>query len=112
MQRTLKAATVQRRNPFMADSESFGGVKTFFSQAGLMTAFSLRAVRVAFQWPIGLREVVQQVYMAGWRALPLVMTSGLAIGVVLSMHTRATMERFGAEALIPAALAIAMISET
>src|SRR2546421_9081101 len=40
------------------------------------------------------------------------MISGLAIGVVLSMHTRATMERFGAEALIPAALAIAMISET
>ena len=50
--------------------------------------------------------------MAGWRSLPLVMTSGLAIGVVLSMHTRATMERFGAEALIPAALAIVMISET
>ena len=40
------------------------------------------------------------------------MTSGLAIGVVLSMHTRATMERFGAEALIPAALAIALLSET
>jgi phospholipid/cholesterol/gamma-HCH transport system permease protein len=50
--------------------------------------------------------------MVGWRSLPLVMASGLAVGVVLSMHTRATMERFGAEALIPAALAIAMISET
>src|SRR5690242_1422238 len=96
----------------MADFESFGGVKTFFSQAGLMTAFSLRAVRVAFQRPFELREIVRQVYMAGWRSLPLVVTSGLAIGVVLSMHTRATMERFGAEALIPAALAIAMISET
>ena len=33
------------------------------------------------------------------------MTSGLAIGVVLSMHTRATMERFGAEALIASATA-------
>jgi phospholipid/cholesterol/gamma-HCH transport system permease protein len=97
----------------MADSESFGGhVKTFFSEAGLMTAFSLRVARVTFQRPFELREVVHQVYMAGWRSLPLVMTSGLAIGVVLSMHTRATMERFGAEALIPAALAIAMISET
>jgi hypothetical protein len=27
---------------------------------------------------------------------------GLAIGVVLSMHTRASLERFSAEALIPA----------
>ena len=68
----------------------------------------MRAVRVAFQPPFELREVVRQVYMAGWRSLPLVMTPGLAIGVVLSMHTRATMERFGAEALIPAALAIAV----
>jgi phospholipid/cholesterol/gamma-HCH transport system permease protein len=38
--------------------------------------------------------------------------SGLAIGVVLSMHTRASLERFGAEALIPAGLAIALIRET
>ncbi|HLH31784.1 MAG TPA: ABC transporter permease [Terriglobia bacterium] len=58
-----------------------------------------------------MSEISHQVYLAGCGSLPLVMTSGLAIGVVLSMHTRASMERFGAEALIPAALAIAMISE-
>src|SRR5437762_11265412 len=87
-------------------------VRTMFSEAGLMSAFALRAIRVAFQRPLELRELAHQVYMIGWRSLPLVVTSGLAIGVVLSMHTRATMERFGAEALIPAALAIAMISET
>src|SRR5580693_3125181 len=87
-------------------------IRTFLSEAGLISAFAMRAVRCAFQRPFELREVVRQVYMAGWRSLPLVMTSGLAIGVVLSMHTRATMERFGAVALIPAALAIAMISET
>jgi chaperonin GroEL (HSP60 family) len=67
---------------------------------------------MAFQSPFELKEVVHQIYMVGWRSLPLVVTSGLAIGVALSMHTRATMERFGAEALIPAALAVAMISET
>jgi phospholipid/cholesterol/gamma-HCH transport system permease protein len=38
--------------------------------------------------------------------------SGFAIGVVLSLHTRASLERFGAEAMIPAGLAIAMIRET
>ena len=98
----------------MADStpESPGTARTLFSEAGLMSVFAIRSVRAAFQRPFELREVVRQVYMVGWRSLPLVMTSGLAIGVVLSMHTRATMERFGAEALIPAALAIAMISET
>ena len=38
--------------------------------------------------------------------------SGLAVGVVLSMHTRASLERFGAESLIPAGLAIALVRET
>src|SRR5207247_8165795 len=37
---------------------------------------------------------------------------GFAIGVVLSMHTRASLERFGAEALIPSGLALALIRET
>jgi phospholipid/cholesterol/gamma-HCH transport system permease protein len=98
----------------MANSEhtSPGLARTLFSETGLISAFAMRAIRVAFQPPFEFREVVHQIYMAGWRSLPLVMTAGLAIGVVLSMHTRATMERFGAEALIPAALAIAMIGET
>ena len=76
----------------MADSTQApnGLARTFFSEAGLMSAFAMRAVRVAFQPPFELREVVHQVYMVGWRSLPLVMTSGLAIGVVLSMHTRAS----------------------
>ena len=38
--------------------------------------------------------------------------SGVAVGVVLSMHTRASLERFGAESMIPAGLAIALVRET
>ena len=89
-----------------------GPARIFLSEAGSIVAFGVRAIRVAFQSPFELREIVHQIYTAGWRSLPLVTTSGFAIGVVLSMHTRATMERFGAAALIPAALAIAMIGET
>ena len=44
--------------------------------------------------------------------MPLIVVAGLAIGLVLSMHTRGSLERFGAEALIPAALALALIKET
>ena len=36
----------------------------------------------------------------------------MAVGVVLSMHTRASLERFGAESMIPAGLAIALVRET
>ena len=57
-------------------------------------------------------EVVRQLYELGVRSIPLIAASGFAVGVVLSMHTRASLARFGAESLIPAGLAIALVRET
>ena len=62
--------------------------------------------------PYEIRETLRQLYEIGWRSTPLIAASGLAVGIVLSMHTRASLERFGAEALIPAALALALVRET
>ena len=56
--------------------------------------------------------MLRHIYQFGFRSAPLILMSGFAIGVVLSMHTRASLERFGAEAMIPAGLAIALIRET
>jgi phospholipid/cholesterol/gamma-HCH transport system permease protein len=87
------------------------------TQSGLATvgevsAFALKAVREMFVPPFELRETVRQVYELGFRSAPLIAVSGLAVGVVLSMHTRASLERFGAESLIPSGLAIALVRET
>jgi len=79
---------------------------------GAVFLFGLRALREAVLPPYEFREIARHVFEIGWRSTPLVATSGLAIGVVLSMHTRASLERFGAEAMIPAGLAIALIRET
>jgi phospholipid/cholesterol/gamma-HCH transport system permease protein len=79
---------------------------------GAVTLFGVRALRAAVFPPYELREVTRQVFEIGWKSTPLIAASGLAIGVVLSMHTRASLERFGAEAMIPAGLAIALIRET
>lgn len=84
---------------------AFGGV-------GAVSLFGARALREAVLPPYEFREIARQVFEIGWRSLPLIAASGLAIGVVLSMHTRASLERFGAEAMIPAGLAIALIRET
>jgi len=69
---------------------------------GELTLFGLRAIRDAFRRPLEGQEIFRQVYEVGWRSLPLIAAAGFAVGVVLSMHTRASLERFGAEALIPA----------
>jgi phospholipid/cholesterol/gamma-HCH transport system permease protein len=74
--------------------------------------FAGRAIRESLRPPFETREIVRQIYEVGWRSVPLIAASGFAVGVVLSMHTRASLERFGAEALIPAALALALVRET
>jgi phospholipid/cholesterol/gamma-HCH transport system permease protein len=99
-------------NASAIEETSPGLIAALFREAGSLSQFAIQSIRAAFRRPFEFDEIVQQTYMVGWRSLPLIMTSGLAIGVVLSMHTRAVMERFGAEALIPSALAIALISET
>jgi phospholipid/cholesterol/gamma-HCH transport system permease protein len=79
---------------------------------GDVSLFGFRAVREAFFPPYEFGEVARQIFEIGWKSTPLIAASGLSIGVVLSMHTRASLERFGAEAMIPAGLAIALIRET
>ncbi len=88
------------------------GIIAALAWAGEVSLFGLRAIREALLPPYEAGEIARHIYEIGWRSLPLIATSGLAIGVVLSMHTRASLERFGAEAMIPAGLAIALIRET
>jgi phospholipid/cholesterol/gamma-HCH transport system permease protein len=84
----------------------------FFEFAGSLSSFGFRAVVDAFRPPYELGEIARHVVHFGLRSMPLILTSGFAIGVVLSMHTRATLARFGAEAMIPAGLALALVRET
>jgi phospholipid/cholesterol/gamma-HCH transport system permease protein len=82
------------------------------SKAGELSLFGFRAAREALLPPFEFRETVRQIYELGLRSAPLIAISGVAVGVVLSMHTRASLERFGAESMIPAGLAIALVRET
>ncbi len=79
---------------------------------GIVSTFGVRALREAIRPPYETPEIIRQIYRLGALSAPLVVMSGLAVGVVMSMHTRSSLERFGAEALIPTALAIAMVTET
>ncbi len=80
--------------------------------AGETARFAGRAVIESVRPPFEWRETLRQVFELGCRSVPLIAVSGFAIGVVLSMHTRSSLARFGAEALIPAGLAIALVRET
>jgi phospholipid/cholesterol/gamma-HCH transport system permease protein len=79
---------------------------------GEVSLFGLKAARESVTPPFEFRETIRQIYELGLRSAPLMAVSGMAVGVVLSMHTRASLERFGAESMIPAGLAMALIRET
>jgi phospholipid/cholesterol/gamma-HCH transport system permease protein len=95
----------------MIERASAGSV-SFLTGVGDGSLFAMRAAREVFVPPFEIRETIRQVYELGVRSAPLIAVSGLAVGVVLSMHTRASLERFGAESMIPAGLAMALVRET
>jgi len=79
---------------------------------GALAVFGGRAIVEAFRPPYETGEIFRHLHQFGTRSAPLILVSGFAIGIVLSMHTRASLERFGAAAMIPAGLAMALIRET
>ena len=85
---------------------------TALAGVGDLAFFAFRAIRASLTPPFEFRETIRQIYELGLRSAPLIAVSGVAVGVVLSMHTRASLERFGAESMIPAGLAIALVRET
>jgi phospholipid/cholesterol/gamma-HCH transport system permease protein len=87
-------------------------VVSSLAAVGDLATFAWRAARESLLPPFEFRETVRQIFELGLRSAPLIAVSGMAVGVVLSMHTRASLERFGAESMIPAGLAIALVRET
>lgn len=80
--------------------------------AGDVARFAARVLVGTVRPPFEFRETMRQLFELGCRSVPLIAASGFAVGIVLSMHTRASLARFGAEALIPAGLALALVRET
>jgi phospholipid/cholesterol/gamma-HCH transport system permease protein len=87
-------------------------VSRFLAQLGDWAAFAWTASLRVLRPPLEIAETARQIQKVGFDSAPLIGLSGLAVGVVMSMHTRASLARFGAEAMIPTALTIAMIRET
>jgi phospholipid/cholesterol/gamma-HCH transport system permease protein len=80
----------------------------FIGNIGL---FALRAARRVLVPPFEFRMILRQIEDAGWKSLPLVLSSGLALGLVLALHTRTSLVQFGAEAEMPAVQSLAFFNE-
>jgi phospholipid/cholesterol/gamma-HCH transport system permease protein len=86
-------------------------VMRFFEQVGSLTIFSFRFLGNVFFPPYEFGEVRRHLDELGSRSLPLVGVTGFIIGLILAMQTRPTLFRFGADAYLPAMVAISFVRE-
>ena len=78
---------------------------------GGLWLFAMRFVRALARPPYEVKEIVRQLYALGYRSLSLVIVVGIVIGAVLTLQSRPTMIKFGAEAFVPAMVAISVLRE-
>jgi phospholipid/cholesterol/gamma-HCH transport system permease protein len=86
-------------------------ITQFLTSAGEMSYFGLRAIAAASAPPYEWAASLQQLEEIGARSVPLITAAGLALGVVLTLHTHDTLIKFGAVALSPTLQAASFITE-
>lgn len=85
-----------------------GGLEWF----GGIAEFCKRLVKAAVGPPFEVRELLRQMDEVGAKSLPLVAIAGAAVGVVLSLHTRDSLIRFGAKSLLPTLIIMSLVKES
>ncbi len=83
----------------------------WLERVGALGSFAGEFFRRFWRRPFEGRELFNQMDEAGTKSLVLVLVTGLSIGVVLSMQSRGSLARFGAEAVLPNMLALSVFKE-
>lgn len=83
----------------------------FFIEVSLLTIFTFRFFKELVKPPYEFNELMRQSFLIGYKSLPLVAITGFIIGLVLTIQTRPTLAKFGAESWVPAMVAVSIIRE-
>ena len=83
----------------------------FFLEVASLTSFTLRFFKEVLKPPYEFNELIKQSFLIGYRSLPLVGITGFIIGLVLTIQSRPTLAKFGAESWLPAMVAVSVIRE-
>jgi phospholipid/cholesterol/gamma-HCH transport system permease protein len=85
--------------------------RRFFLEVSSLTLFTLRFFKEVFKPPYELNELMKQSFLIGYKSLPLISITAFIMGLVLTIQSRPTLARFGAESLLPAMVAVSIIRE-
>jgi len=87
------------------------GLRDILNETGEISRFVTRFFREVWFPPYEIKEIFRQSYEIGYRSLPLVGLTAFIIGLVLTLQSRPTLARFGAESWLPAMVGISIIRE-
>src|ERR1017187_1232600 len=83
----------------------------FFLEVASLTSFTWRFFKEVFKPPYEFNELMKQSFLIGYKSLPLIGITGFIIGLVLTIQSRPTLAKFGAESWLPAMVAVSIIRE-
>ena len=86
-------------------------LKNVFNDVGKVTLFATRFFKEVFKPPYEIKEFIKQCYIIGYKSLPLVTITGFIMGLVLTLQSRPTLAKFGAESWLPGMVALSLIRE-
>ena len=86
-------------------------LKDTFNDVGKVTVFAARFFKEVVKPPYEMKEFIKQCYIIGYKSLPLVTITGFIMGLVLTLQSRPTLAKFGAESWLPSMVALSLIRE-
>ena len=86
-------------------------IKNLFTNTGNITLFTGRFFKEILKPPFQINEFLRQCYAIGYKSLPLVSITGFIMGLVLTIQSRPTMVKFGAESWLPSMVSLSLIRE-
>ena len=87
------------------------GLKKIFLEVYLLTLFTIHFFKEVLRPPYDFNELIKQSYLIGYKSLSLVGITAFIMGLVLTIQTRPTLTEVGAEAWLPAMVAVSIIRE-
>ena len=86
-------------------------IKDFFLEVDGVSRFTWQFFKTVLKPPYEFSEVIKQSFILGYKSLGLVTITGFIMGLVLTIQSRPTLARFGAESWLPGMVAISIIRE-
>ena len=86
-------------------------LKRIVTEIGDISRFTLRFFGVSFRKGYEFKEMLRQCFFLGYKSLGLVIITGFIIGLVITIQSRPTLVKFGAEAWLPGMISVSLVRE-